>query len=113
MMHVCELWTAKQENLDILMVVMNDAGYGVIKHMQDAAFGGRRVYGDLEPPDFAQLAQCVGATYARVAAADAFVPALKRLMPLPGLRLAEVDMRAIGEAPPYYPFLPTQPKVAP
>jgi len=113
MMHVCELWTAKQENLDILMVVMNDAGYGVIKHMQDAAFGGRRVYGDLEPPDFAQLAQCVGATYARVAATDAFVPALKRLMPLPGLRLAEVDMRAIGEAPPYYPFLPAQPKVAP
>jgi len=70
--------------------------------MQDAAFGGRRVYGDLNPPDFAQLAQCVGAAYLRVATTGAFAPA-------PGLRLVEVDMRAIGEAPPYYPFLPKQP----
>ncbi|GAA5235208.1 thiamine pyrophosphate-binding protein [Verticiella sediminum] len=104
-MNVCELWTAKQEGLDLLMVVMNDAGYGVIKHMQDAAFGGRRVYGDLAPPDFGQLARCVGAAYTKVGAKEAFGHALRDAMPLRGLRLLEVDMGAIGEAPPYHPFL--------
>lgn len=104
-MNVCELWTARQEGLDLLMIVMNDAGYGVIKHMQDAAFGGRRVYGDLDPPDFEQLARCVGATYSKVSAKEAFGPAVQAALPVRGLRLVEVDMRVIGEAPPYHPFL--------
>jgi len=30
---------------------MNDSGYGVIKHIQDALYGGRRCYGDLAVPD--------------------------------------------------------------
>ncbi|NYT63746.1 thiamine pyrophosphate-binding protein [Alcaligenaceae bacterium] len=108
MLNVCELWTAKQEKLDLLMVVMNDAGYGVIKHMQDAAFGGRRVYGDLEPPNFELLAGCVGAAYMKVCAKEEFSPALRNLMPLSGLRLVEIDMGTIGEAPPYHPFLQSE-----
>lgn len=104
-MNVCELWTARQEALDLLMIVMNDAGYGVIKHMQDAAFGGRRVYGDLDPPDFGLLAQGVGAAYLKVDSAQTFGPAVRSLAAVRGLRLIEVDMCAIGEAPPYHPFL--------
>jgi len=104
-MNVGELWTAKEEGLDLLMIVMNDAGYGVIKHMQDAVFDGRRVYGDLEPPDFEQLARCVGASYLKVGTKEEFAPALREAMPVRGLTLVEVDMCAIGEAPPYHPFL--------
>jgi len=107
-MHVGELWTARQENLNLLMIVMNDAGYGVIRHMQDTGFGGRRVYGDLQPPDFAQLARCVGAHYAKVSDKAEFAACLGKLMPLPGLRLVEVDMCTIGEAPPYYPWTITR-----
>ena len=29
-MHLSELWTAAQERLDIVVLVMNDGGYGVI-----------------------------------------------------------------------------------
>ncbi len=104
MMNVSELWTAAQERLDILFIVMNDAGYGVIRHMQDAAFGGRRVYGDLMPPDFAALAAAVGARHARVERADDFAPAVAAQLREPGLAIVEVDMTRIGEAPPYYPY---------
>jgi len=104
MMNVCELWTAMQEQLDMLLIVMNDAGYGVIKHMQDANFGGRRVYGDLAPPDFALLAQSAGMAYRKLDRADGLVEAVAQLAGAPGLAILEVDMLAIGEAPPYFPY---------
>ncbi|MFG5777534.1 thiamine pyrophosphate-binding protein [Comamonas sp. J-3] len=103
-MNVCELWTAMQEKLDMLCIVMNDAGYGVIKHMQDANFGGRRVYGDLAPPDFQSLAQSAGMAYAKVALADDLAPTVAQFANMPGLALVEVDMLAIGEAPAYFPY---------
>jgi acetolactate synthase-1/2/3 large subunit len=106
MMNVSELWTAVQEQLDILFIVMNDAGYGVIRHMQDAAFGGRRVYGDLMPPDFAKLAAAASARYACVTSADAFGPTVREQLETPGICLLEVDMHAVGEAPPYFPYAP-------
>lgn len=104
MMNVCELWTAMQEQLDMLLIVMNDAGYGVIKHMQDANFGGRRVYGDLAPPDFALLAQSAGMAYRKLDRADGLAEAVAQLAGAPGLAILEVDMLAIGEAPPYFPY---------
>jgi len=104
MMNVCELWTAMQEQLDMLLIVMNDAGYGVIKHMQDANFGGRRVYGDLAPPDFALLAQSAGMVYRKLGRADGLAEAVAQLAGAPGLAILEVDMLAIGEAPPYFPY---------
>lgn len=104
MMNVCELWTAMQEKLDMLLIVMNDAGYGVIKHMQDANFGGRRVYGDLAPPDFALLAQSAGMAYRKLDQADGLAEAVAQLASAPGLAILEVDMLAIGEAPPYFPY---------
>lgn len=104
MMNVSELWTAAQERLDILFIVMNDAGYGVIRHMQDAAFGGRRVYGDLMPPDFSRLAHAASARYACVRSGDEFGPAVREQLAQPGLCILEVDMQAIGEAPPYFPY---------
>jgi len=104
MMHVSELWTAVQERLDILFIVMNDGGYGVIRHMQDAAFGGRRVYGDLMPPDFSKLAQAACARYVRVTAVEQFAPTVREQLALPGIGILEVDMHAIGEAPPYFPY---------
>jgi acetolactate synthase-1/2/3 large subunit len=104
MMNVSELWTAMQERLDILFIVMNDAGYGVIRHMQDAAFGGRRVYGDLMPPDFKALADAAGARYLRVGDAGSFGAAAQSAVAAPGITLLEVDMRTIGEAPAYFPY---------
>ena len=46
-LNVGELWTAVQENLDMVVIVMNDHGYGVSKRIQDATSQGRRFYADL------------------------------------------------------------------
>ena len=45
---------------DIVFVLMNDRGYGVIRNIQDAQFGGRRHYADLHTPDFKLVAAALG-----------------------------------------------------
>ena len=42
MVNVGELATAVQENANVMIVLMNDQCYGVIRNIQDAHYGGRR-----------------------------------------------------------------------
>ncbi|HEY0418320.1 MAG TPA: thiamine pyrophosphate-binding protein, partial [Acetobacteraceae bacterium] len=103
-LNMTELWTAVQENADMVMIVMNDRGYGVIKHIQDALYGGRRFYGDLLAPDLQQLAGLAGIPSFKVDQADAFGPTVAQALAHRGPSLVEVDMTAIGEFPPYFPY---------
>jgi acetolactate synthase-1/2/3 large subunit len=91
-----ELATAVQERADIAFVVMNDKGYGVIRNIQDARFGGRRHNADLHMPEFADLARAMGLAFHRVAEADAMAPALAAALAVDGPALVEIDMTAIG-----------------
>ena len=61
-----ELATLVQERCDCLIVLMNDKGYGVIKNIQDAQYGGRRAYVELHTPDYAQLCASLALPHARV-----------------------------------------------
>jgi acetolactate synthase-1/2/3 large subunit len=106
MMNICELWTAIQEKLNLVVIIMNDSGYGVIRHMQDAAFGGRRLYGDLFSPSFEEIAKTARAYYEKVTNSSEFGPTVKRAIERPGLAIVEVDMVTIGEAPAYFPYNP-------
>ena len=99
-----ELWTAVQEKLDLVVVVMNDRGYGVIKRIQDATAEGRRFFADLQGPDLAGLAALAGIPYHRAEHADGFGPTIARALEHRGLSLVEVDMTKVGEFPAYYPF---------
>lgn len=54
-----ELATAAQENLPITVVIVNDGGYGMLRHEQEHAGLGRRGV-DLRNPDFAGLARSFG-----------------------------------------------------
>jgi acetolactate synthase-1/2/3 large subunit len=56
MVNLGELATAVDTGSEVVFILMNDRGYGVIRNIQDAQFGGRRHYADLHTPDFAQLA---------------------------------------------------------
>jgi acetolactate synthase-1/2/3 large subunit len=103
-LNVGELWTAVQENLDVSIIVMNDRGYGVIKRIQDATAQGRRFFADLQGPDLGQLAALAGIPFWRVETADAFGTTVARSIDHKGPSLVEVDMAAVGEFPPYYPF---------
>ena len=65
-----ELWTAVQERAELVVMVMNDRGYGVIKHIQGAFQDGRMFFGDLLGPDFGKLAAVAGLPAFRVGAAS-------------------------------------------
>lgn len=91
-----ELATAVQEKADILFVLMNDRGYGVIRNIWDAAYGGRRAYTDLHTPDFALVSQSLGLPYRRAADPKEFPLTITEALKQAGPRMLEVDMTAIG-----------------
>jgi acetolactate synthase-1/2/3 large subunit len=103
-LNVAELWTAVQEKLDMVIIVMNDNGYGVIKHIQDALYGGRRIYGDLLNPDLEKLAGLSDMPFWRVRQSGEFGKAVAEALQVKGPTLVEVDMKSIGEFPPYFPY---------
>ena len=95
-----ELATAVQEKADMVIVLMNDKGYGVIKNIQDVQYGGRRHYVDLHTPDYAELSHSLQLRHARVSKlADAeggLNSALAKALSEPGPFLLEIDMLSIG-----------------
>ena len=91
-----ELATAMEAQADILFVLMNDRGYGVIRNIQDAQYGGRQHYASILTPDFALLCAAVGLPHERIADTAAFAGALDRALARPGPCMVEVDMAAIG-----------------
>ena len=96
-----ELWTAVEERADMVILVMNNAGYGVIRHIQDAT-GAKRSYESFAAPDLEGLATLAGIPFWRVSQADAFGSTLAEAIDSPGPVLVEVDMNAIGEFPRYF-----------
>jgi acetolactate synthase-1/2/3 large subunit len=99
-----ELWTAVQERAELIVMVMNDRGYGVIKHIQGALQDGRFYYADPMLPDLVKLAAVAGMPATRVASAEEMAAAVERAAATPGPSLIDVDMAAIGAFPPYAPY---------
>ncbi|MDQ0140606.1 thiamine pyrophosphate-binding protein [Cupriavidus necator] len=91
-----ELATAVQERADMVIVLMNDKGYGVIKNIQDAQYGGRRHYVDLHTPDYATLAKSLSLRHARVSNLAEVGAALEAASSESGPFLLEIDMLSIG-----------------
>jgi len=91
-----ELATLVQEACDMVIVLMNDKGYGVIKNIQDAQYGGRRAYVDLHTPDYTQLCAALALPHARVSSMAELPARLEQATAQPGPFLLEIDMLAIG-----------------
>ncbi len=91
-----ELATAVEAGADLVFLLMNDRGYGVIRNIQDAQYAGRRHYADILTPDFALVAASIGLPHRRVARVEDFPAALDDALATPGPRMIEVDMVAIG-----------------
>lgn len=90
-----ELATAVQEQLDMVIVLMNDQGYGVIKNIQDAQYGGRRCYVDLVTPNYGQLCGAIGLQHQLIQDLDQIPAALAAYDGKTPLML-EIDMTHIG-----------------
>ena len=91
-----ELATAVETKANVVFVLMNDRGYGVIRNIQDAQYAGRRVFADLLTPDFALVCQSIGLAHRRVDKIAAFKPELDRALAAGGPYMIEIDMTAIG-----------------
>jgi len=91
-----ELATAVEARANAVFLLMNDRGYGVIRNIQDAQYGSRRVYADILTPDFSLVCRSVGLHHERVSKIGEFEAALKRALGSPGPRMIEIDMIAIG-----------------
>lgn len=79
LMNVADLETARRLALDLVVIILEDNGYGMIKWKQS----GMRLpaYGlDFGNPDFVQLAESFGAVGYRIASAEAFRPTLERAL---------------------------------
>jgi acetolactate synthase-1/2/3 large subunit len=96
MLNLGELATAVQERADLVLLVMNDRGYGVIRNIQDARYDGRHYFADLHTPDLEGLARGFGLAYRRIADLDAAADVLRAAVAAPGPSIVEVDMTAIG-----------------
>lgn len=91
-----ELAAMVQERANLVIVLMNDQGYGVIKNIQDAQYGGRRCYVELHTPDYAKLCESIALPHARVGNLADLPAVLERAAAQDGPFLMEVDMLAIG-----------------
>ncbi|SHK22717.1 acetolactate synthase-1/2/3 large subunit [Paraburkholderia terricola] len=96
MVNVGELATAVQENANVMIVLMNDQCYGVIRNIQDAQYGGRRCYVDLHQPDFAQFCESLKLTHYRIQSLDQAEEIIREGMAKTGPVLVEVDMLSVG-----------------
>ncbi|MBN3764260.1 thiamine pyrophosphate-binding protein [Burkholderia sp. Ac-20365] len=96
MVNVGELVTAVQENANVMIVLMNDQCYGVIRNIQDAHYGGRRCYVQLHQPDFAQFCASFGLTHYRISSLDQAEAIVREGMAKAGPVMVEVDMLSIG-----------------
>ena len=76
-----------------------DAGYGVIRNIQDAEYGGRHHYSNILVPDFGGIAASLSLRHEKVSDLADFAAALARARAMPGAAIVEVDMVAIGHYP--------------
>ena len=91
-----EVATAVEMEANLVFVLMNDRGYGVIRNIQDAQYGSRHVYSDILTPDYSLICASVGMRHERVSHVEDFAPALERALAAAGPGMIEVDMVAVG-----------------
>jgi len=94
--NIGELATLVQEQADVVVLLMNDGGYGVIRNIQDAHYGGRHCYVDLHTPDFEALAKSIQLPFTRLRDLGNAPAAFAQAKARKGPTLIELDMKAIG-----------------
>jgi acetolactate synthase I/II/III large subunit len=96
MLNPGELACAVQESANLLMIVMNDGGYGVIKNIQDAVYGGRHCYVELHTPNFELLCKSMNAKHFKLDVVEKTAEILEAALKEKGPTMIEVDMHAWG-----------------
>ncbi len=96
MLNVGELACAVQENADLVVILMNDSRYGVIRNIQDDIYGSRHCYVDLHTPDFAAFCASLKARHFKISDPARTAGVLKEALAAKGPVIVEIDMPAWG-----------------
>ncbi|WP_353194473.1 thiamine pyrophosphate-binding protein [Pusillimonas noertemannii] len=99
MLGIGELATLAQENLNVILLIMNDRGYGVIRNIQTDRFEKRHFYTNLSTPNLANIAKEMGLAAERIETLQQFRTTLDKAMSQEGPFVIEVDMEALGPYP--------------
>ncbi|WNO53092.1 thiamine pyrophosphate-binding protein [Stakelama saccharophila] len=100
MMNGQELATAVQHHADLLVILVDNGGYGTIRMHQEREYPSRLSGTTLRNPDFAALARAYGGWAATVERTEDFGPALDQALSRTGLRMlhCRTDIEAINPA---------------
>lgn len=93
-----ELAVMAEQSPNVVVVLFNDAGYGVLRNIQTARKATKRAV-DLLTPDFAAVCAAVGIKHRPVASAAEFDAALKKAVKKGGPQVIEVDVAALRPRP--------------
>ena len=97
MLNVGELACAVQEKAELVVLLMNDSCYGVIKNIQDDIYGSRHCYVDLVNPNFSTLCASLKVPHFRLSdPAQTATTLAQALQMSAGPVMVEVDMKAWG-----------------
>lgn len=91
MMNSAEMETAVRLRMNLVVLILRDDAYGMIKWKQ-AGMGFRNQGLDFGNPDFVTYAESYGAGGHRVQAADEFLPLLQRCLDQPGVHLIDLPV---------------------
>ncbi|MCP4753116.1 MAG: acetolactate synthase large subunit [Proteobacteria bacterium] len=91
MMNSQELETAVRLKMNLVVVVLNDNAYGMIKWKQ-AGMGFKEFGLEFGNPDFVKYAESYGAAGHRVVSAADFAPLLKTCLDTPGVHLIDLPV---------------------
>lgn len=88
---LADLETAIRLKLNMVIIILNDSGYGMIKWKQKSM--GLKDFGlDFNNPDFVALAESFGAVGHRVVSTDQFAPTLKKAMESSGVHIIDLPI---------------------
>ncbi len=91
MMNSQEIETAVRLKQDLVVLILNDSSYGMIKWKQDAM--GFEEWGlDFGNPDFVKYAEAYGAIGHRVESTESFLPLLKQCTETPGVHIIDLPV---------------------
>lgn len=79
-----EVMTAVTEKINVIAILLNNSQYGAEKRNQYDFFNERFFWTDLDNPDFAAIAQIMGATTARVTSPEEIGPSIRKALEAKG-----------------------------
>jgi acetolactate synthase-1/2/3 large subunit len=97
MLNVGELACAVQEKANLVVLLMNDSRYGVIRNIQDDLYASRHCYVDLHTPDFGQFCSSLKVTHLALSEPAQTQDVLQQAFSTSGTVVVEVDMKRWGD----------------